>query len=63
MYMNTKTEYISMLFYDLPTISKENIRDSRNFRKMIIKNGYYQIQESSIAKDLKKKSKLKDHLS
>jgi len=35
-----------VVFFDLPTITPENRRDYRNFRKFLIKSGFYMMQES-----------------
>lgn len=35
-----------LVFFDLPTETSENRRDYRNFRKMLMKNGFIMIQES-----------------
>ena len=35
-----------IVFFDLPTITGENRRNYRKFRKGLIKNGFYMLQES-----------------
>lgn len=35
-----------MIFFDLPTESSEDKRNYRNFRKLLIKNGFVMLQES-----------------
>lgn len=35
-----------LVFFDLSTETSENRRDYRNFRKMLMKNGFIMIQES-----------------
>lgn len=35
-----------LVFFDLPTETNENKRNYRNFRKMLIKNGFVMMQES-----------------
>lgn len=40
------TKYIGILLYDFPMKTEENINEYKNFRKMIIGRGYYQLQES-----------------
>lgn len=35
-----------MVFFDLPTITSENRRNYRRFRKDLIANGFFMIQES-----------------
>ncbi len=35
-----------MVFFDLPTISLEDKRNYRQFRKLLIKNGFIMLQES-----------------
>lgn len=35
-----------LVFFDLPTQTLENKREYRNFRKMLIKNGFLMMQES-----------------
>lgn len=35
-----------MVFFDLPTLTPENKRDYRRFRKALIKNGFVMLQES-----------------
>lgn len=39
-----------LLFFDLPTITKKNIRDYNKFRKKLIRSGFYMIQESVYVK-------------
>lgn len=39
-----------ILFFDLPTESKENKRDYRLFRKFLIKSGFIMVQESVYSK-------------
>ena len=39
-----------ILFFDLPTLTKKNRRDYSKFRKNLIKNGFYMIQESVYVK-------------
>lgn len=36
----------TIVFFDLPTITEENRRDYRKFRKVLIKNGFLMMQES-----------------
>ena len=36
----------TIIFFDLPTITEENRRDYRKFRKVLIKNGFLMMQES-----------------
>ena len=40
------TKYIGILLYDFPMKTEENINEYKNFRKMVIGRGYYQLQES-----------------
>lgn len=35
-----------MVFFDLPTLTLEDKRNYRNFRKVLIKNGFIMLQES-----------------
>lgn len=35
-----------IVFFDLPTVTGENRRNYRKFRKGLIKNGFYMLQES-----------------
>jgi CRISPR-associated protein Cas2 len=35
-----------MVFFDLPTLTLEDKRNYRNFRKLLIKNGFIMLQES-----------------
>ena len=35
-----------LVFFDLPTITLENKREYRKFRKLLIKNGFLMMQES-----------------
>ena len=35
-----------MIFFDLPTITSENRRNYRKFRKNLISNGFFMLQES-----------------
>lgn len=39
-----------MVFFDLPTLTPEDRRSYRNFRKMLIKNGFIMMQESVYCK-------------
>ena len=39
-----------MVFFDLPTLTLEDKRHYRNFRKVLIKNGYIMLQESVYCK-------------
>ena len=39
-----------LLFFDLPTISSENLKAYRNFVKNLKKEGFYMIQESVYVK-------------
>ncbi|RRD39663.1 CRISPR-associated endonuclease Cas2 [Leptotrichia sp. OH3620_COT-345] len=39
-------KYIGLLMYDFPMQTDIEIKEYNNFRKMIIKKGYYQIQKS-----------------
>ena len=40
----------TILFFDLPTLTSKNKRDYRAFVKMLIKTGFYRIQESVFVK-------------
>lgn len=40
----------TILFFDLPTLTSKNRRDYRTFVKLLIKNGFYRIQESVFVK-------------
>lgn len=35
-----------LVFFDLPTLTAEDRRNYRNFRKGLMKNGFYMLQES-----------------
>lgn len=39
-----------MVFFDLPTLTLEDKRSYRNFRKLLIKNGFIMLQESVYCK-------------
>lgn len=39
-----------MIFFDLPTISKEDLRQYRRFRNFLIKEGFIMMQESVYSK-------------
>lgn len=39
-----------MVFFDLPTLTGENRREYRQFRKLLIKNGFIMLQESVYCK-------------
>ncbi len=39
-----------MVFFDLPTLTLEDKRNYRNFRKVLIKNGFIMLQESVYCK-------------
>lgn len=41
-----------MIFFDLPTTEKQELKDYREFRKFLIKNGFYMLQESVYIKML-----------
>ena len=38
------------VFFDLPTLTNEDKRNYRNFRKILIKNGFIMLQESVYCK-------------
>ncbi len=39
-----------LVFFDLPTLTKEDKRNYRQFRKLLIKNGFIMLQESVYCK-------------
>ncbi len=39
-----------MIFFDLPTTTSESLREYRRFRKFLIKNGFFMMQESVYTK-------------
>lgn len=39
-----------MVLFDLPTVSREDLRNYNRFRKMLIKNGFFMMQESVYCK-------------
>lgn len=39
-----------IVFFDLPTLTAENNREYRNFRKFLIKSGFMMLQESVYCK-------------
>lgn len=39
-----------IVMFDLPTLTKENMRDYRRFHKFLIKNGFIMLQESIYTK-------------
>lgn len=39
-----------VVFFDLPTLTAENLREYRRFRKFLIKNGFLMLQESVYCK-------------
>lgn len=41
-----------LVFFDLPTLTNEDKRNYRQFRKMLIKNGFIMLQESVYCKML-----------
>ncbi|WP_197415911.1 CRISPR-associated endonuclease Cas2 [Parvimonas sp. KA00067] len=41
-----------LLFFDLPTIEKEDLKEYRCFRKFLIQNGFIMLQESLYVKML-----------
>ena len=45
----------SIVFYDLPSVSKEEMKISNIFRNELIKLGYFQIQESVYSKVIQNK--------
>lgn len=60
--MSTSIKYICMVLYDLPTTLKSSARAYRIFRKVLIKNGYYQLQESVYCKKFNEKSQAKNSI-
>lgn len=40
------SEYVVMLFYDLPMVTKSEVKSYTSFRKLIKSKGFYQVQES-----------------
>lgn len=40
----------TILFFDLPTLTSKNRKDYRSFVKLLIRNGFYRIQESVFVK-------------
>ena len=40
----------TILFFDLPTLTSKNRKDYRSFVKLLIKSGFYRIQESVFVK-------------
>lgn len=40
----------TILFFDLPTLTNKDRRNYRKFIKLLIKNGFYRIQESVFVK-------------
>ncbi len=40
----------TILFFDLPTLTKKNLKDYRNFVKGLKLNGFYMLQESVYVK-------------
>ncbi|MFG5919547.1 CRISPR-associated endonuclease Cas2 [Sneathia vaginalis] len=41
-----------MIFFDLPTTEKQELKDYREFRRFLIKNGFMMLQESVYVKML-----------
>ncbi len=39
-------DYITMIMYDIPINNNKDRKDYVNFRKTLLKKGYYQLQES-----------------
>lgn len=39
-----------LLFYDLPSVEKEDLKEYRVFRKFLLINGFYMLQESVYSK-------------
>jgi len=39
-----------MVFFDLPMVTKKELREYRKFRKLLITSGFYMIQESVYVK-------------
>ncbi|WP_067141431.1 CRISPR-associated endonuclease Cas2 [Oceanivirga salmonicida] len=39
-----------LLFFDLPTLTKKNMKEYRDFRKFLIQNGFLMLQESVYTK-------------
>ena len=39
-----------IVMFDLPTLTKDNMRDHRRFRKFLLKNGFIMLQESIYTK-------------
>ncbi|MDD3420631.1 MAG: CRISPR-associated endonuclease Cas2 [Candidatus Gastranaerophilales bacterium] len=39
-----------LIFYDLPTLKKKDLREYRRFRKFLVKSGFIMMQESVYSK-------------
>ena len=60
--MNTKCDYVAIIFYDLATDSPSDAKNYRRFRKALISSGYYQLQKSVYCKRYKEKQQAKKSL-
>lgn len=39
-----------LVFFDLPTLTNDDLREYRRFRKYLVKNGFFMMQESIYSK-------------
>ncbi|MCK9470474.1 MAG: CRISPR-associated endonuclease Cas2 [Bacilli bacterium] len=52
-----------ILFFDLPTFTKQDIKRYSNFRKLLIQNGYMMIQYSVYSKIFNNRDAAQKHIS
>lgn len=52
--------YRAILFYDMPMLTADERKRYRDYRKCLIENGFYQLQESVYIKALKTKESYKN---
>ena len=53
--------YINIVFYDISICGSETVKEYTRFRKYLLRNGYYQIQESVYACKVANKEKAMTH--
>ena len=54
-------DYIIMIMYDIPINNNKDRKDYVNFRKILLKKGYYQLQESIYICKVSYKSTITSH--
>ena len=57
----TITRYINIIFYDISICNNSDVKEYTRFRKYLLLNGYYQIQESVYACKISNKERAMTH--